>query len=59
MIFKLLTAFIQGRINWVRPGDHEILNDQRKGILAPIEVNGRQLKNWKMTHLPFNQTHFE
>ncbi|CBY13726.1 unnamed protein product [Oikopleura dioica] len=49
----------QGRINWVRPGDHEILNDQRKGILAPIEVNGRQLKNWKMTHLSFNQTHFE
>ena len=47
----------QGRVNWAAPGDTGRLDDQKKGILGNIEINGKILEKWKMWSLSFNETH--
>ena len=46
----------QGRINWAAPGDKGRLDNQRKGVLGDIKLNGKRLENWKMWSLSFNKT---
>lgn len=47
----------QGRVNWAAPGDKGRLDNQRKGIIGDVEINGKILEKWKMWSLSFNQTH--
>ena len=47
----------QGRVNWAAPGDKGRLDNQKKGIVGEIEINGKILEKWKMWPLSFNDTH--